>query len=71
MKNIVDDLKNVSIKKHVVTSIEYACKDEKQEDAVFESVRDLVSNHLDDIAKVTFDIDQNEHKVKVEVSQNA
>ena len=29
MKNIVKDLENISIKKHVVTSIEYDCKDEK------------------------------------------
>ncbi|MCF0106510.1 MAG: hypothetical protein HUJ53_07075 [Holdemanella sp.] len=71
MKNIVDVLESVSVKKHVVTSIEYECESEKQEDAVFESVRNLVTEHLDDFAKITFDIDQAEHKVKVEVIQNA
>ena len=43
MKNIVKDLENISIKKHVVTSIEYDCKDEKQ---VFDisSTRNQIAN---------------------------
>lgn len=69
MKNLLDDLKQVSLKKHVVTSIEYDCKKEEKEDEVFETVRNIVSNHLDEIAKITYDI-TGDHKVKVEVSQN-
>ncbi|MDO4672416.1 MAG: hypothetical protein Q4A76_05850 [Porphyromonadaceae bacterium] len=69
MKSLVDDLKSVSLKKHVVTSIEYDCKSEEKEDEVFDTVRDIVTNHLDEIAKITYDIAA-DHKVKVEVSQN-
>lgn len=69
MKSLVDDLKSVSLKKHVVTSIEYDCKSEEKENEVFDTVRDIVTNHLDEIAKITYDIAA-DHKVKVEVSQN-
>ncbi|MGM9947192.1 hypothetical protein [Floccifex sp.] len=69
MKNIVKDLKDISVKKHVVTSIEYTCKDEKQEDEVFETVRNVITENIDDFAKITFDVDA-DHKVKVEVIQD-
>lgn len=69
MKNLVDELKSVSLRKHVVTSIEYDCKKEEKEDEVFETVRDIVTNHLDEIAKITYDL-SSDHKVKVEVTQN-
>lgn len=68
MKNIVKDLENISIKKHVVTSIEYDCKDEKQEDEVFEAIRNVITENINDFAKVTYDVEA-DHKVKVEVIQ--
>ena len=66
MKTLIDELKGVKAKKHVVTSIEYDCK---KEDEVFETVRTIVSDHLEEIAKITYDL-QADHKVKVEVTQN-
>lgn len=53
----------------MVTSIEYDCKKEDKEDEVFETVRTIVSDHLEEIAKITYDL-QADHKVKVEVTQN-
>lgn len=70
MKDLVKDLQNISVKKHVVTSIEYECKDEKQEDEIFDTVRDVITENINDFAKITYDLDSVEHKVKVEVSQN-
>ena len=46
MKSLVDDLKSVSLKKHVVTSIEYDCKSEEKENEVFDTVRDLSLIHI-------------------------
>lgn len=69
MKTLIDELKGVKAKKHVVTSIEYDCKKEDKEDEVFETVRTIVSDHLEEIAKITYDL-QADQKVKVEVTQN-
>lgn len=69
MKTLIDELKGVKAKKHVVTSIEYDCKKEDKKDEVFETVRTIVSDHLEEIAKITYDLQAN-HKVKVEVTQN-
>lgn len=70
MKDLVKDLENISVKKHVVTSIEYECKNEKQEDEIFDTVREVITENINDFAKITYDLDSVEHKVKVEVSQN-
>lgn len=69
MKSILDELKDVKIKKHMVTSIEYDCKSEEKEDELFDKVHDLVTNHLDDFAKITYDLEA-DHKVKVELTEN-
>ena len=69
MKTLIDELKGVKAKKHVVTSIENKKKKEDKEDEVFETVRTIVSDHLEEIAKITYDL-QADHKVKVEVTQN-
>lgn len=69
MQSLVDELKGISLKKRVVTSVEYDCRTEDKEDEVFEMVRNLVTEHLDEMAKITFDI-ESDHKVKVEVIQN-
>ena len=61
MKSMLEELKDVKIKKHTVTSIEY--------DEVFDQVHNIVTNHLDDFAKITFDVEA-DHKVKVEISEN-
>lgn len=70
MKNLVKDLENISVKKHVVTSIEYQCENETQEDEIFDQVRDVITDNIDDFAKITYDLDSVEHTVKVEVIQN-
>ena len=70
MKNLVKDLEDISVKKHVVTSIEYTCADEKQEDEIFDTVKDVITENINDFAKITYDLDSVEHKVKVEVIQN-
>lgn len=70
MKDLVKDLENISVKKHVVTSIEYDCKNEKQEDEIFDTLRHVITDNIDDFAKITYDLDSVEHKVKVEVIQN-
>ena len=36
MKSMLEELKDVKIKKHTVTSIEYDCKSEEKEDEVFD-----------------------------------
>lgn len=69
MKSILDELKDVKIKKHMVTSIEYDCKSEEKEDELFDKVHELVTNHLDDFAKITYDL-ESDHKVKVELTEN-
>ena len=51
MKSMLDELKDVKIKKHTVTSIEYDCKSDEKEDEVFDAVRDMGTNHLEDCAK--------------------
>lgn len=68
-KTILEELKKIPAKKHMVTSISYDCKNEEKEDEVFDMVRGLVVDHLDEMAKVTYDIESG-HKVKVEVIQN-
>lgn len=69
MKSMLEELKDVKIKKHTVTFIEYDCKSEEKEDAVFDQVHNIVTNHLDDFTKITFDVEA-DHKVKVEISEN-
>ena len=46
MKSMLEELKDVKIKKHTVTSIEYDCKSEEKEDAVFDQVHNIVTNHF-------------------------
>lgn len=70
MKPIIEELQNIKVKKHVVTSIEYDCKTEKKEDEVFDVVRDILANDLNGFSKITYDISPADHKVKVEVTQN-
>ncbi len=69
MSKFINDLKSVSLKKHVVTSIEYDCKDASKEEEIFDAVHDIVENHLDEFAKITYDLEPG-HKVKVEVIEN-
>ncbi|MDO4466395.1 MAG: hypothetical protein Q4C49_05240 [Bacillota bacterium] len=69
MKSLVEELNSIPARKQVVTSVEYDCKTEDKENEVFDTVNSLVVNHLDEMAKITFDIMPG-HKVKVEVIQN-
>lgn len=65
----IDQLKSISAKKHVVTSIEYDCPNETKEDEIFDAVQDILKNNVDELAKITYDL-ETDHKVKVEVIQN-
>jgi hypothetical protein len=71
MKTIMDELKSVPAKKHIVTSIEYDCRKSDKTEEVFDVVRDIVTDHLDEIAKITYDINNADQSVKVEITQNA
>ncbi len=69
MKTMIEELKEISTKKHTVTSIEFDCKSEEKEDEVFDTVHNIVTNHLDNFAKITYDL-ESDHKVKVEITEN-
>ncbi len=69
MANYINDLKKVSTKKHVVTSIEYDCKDANKEEEIYEKVHEIIEEHLDEFAKITYDLEPG-NKVKVEVIEN-
>lgn len=66
MANLVNDLKNSQIKKHVVTSIEYDCKSEKDQEEIYSEVYSILENHLEEFAKITYEL-EGDNKVKVEV----
>lgn len=70
MKTMMEALEKVSAKKHVVTSVEYDCKKEGKAEEVFDAVQGIVCDHLDDFAKITYDVDSVEKKVKVEIIEN-
>jgi hypothetical protein len=69
METLLKDLKNAKIRKHIVTSIEYDCKTEENEEEIFEMVHALITEHTNDFAKITYDIEP-DNKVKVEVIEN-
>ncbi len=69
MKTIVDELQDIKVRKHVVTSIEYDCKAQENEDEIFDTVRDIVTDENNSFSKITYDLKPSEHKVKVEVFQ--
>lgn len=70
MKPILDELKDIQARKHIVTSIEYDCKTEADQDEVFDTVREILTSELNDFSKITYDLDPSMNKVKVEVTQN-
>ena len=70
MKTMIEALEKVSAKKHVVTSVEYDCRKDGKAEEVFDIVQGIVCDHLDDFAKITYDVDSVEKKVKVEVIEN-
>lgn len=61
---------SVKTKKHITTKIEYFCKDANDVEQVFEKVNDVLTNHLDDFAKITFDYVAGENRVDVEVIEH-
>ncbi len=69
MKTIMDELKAVPVKKNVTSTIEYDCKKEGATQEVFDTVREIVADHLEEIAKITYDINPDK-SVKVEVIQH-
>lgn len=70
MKTMMEALDKVSAKKHVVTSVEYDCKKDGKAEEVFDVVQGIVTEHLDEFAKITYDVDSVEKKVKVEIIEN-
>lgn len=70
MSKILDDLNSVKVKKHVVTSIEYDCRNKGNEDEIFDQVQDILNTNLNSFSKITYDLHPADHKIKVEVSQN-
>ena len=70
MNPIIKELIGIEGKKHIVTSIEYDTPTENSQDAVFNSVHGILSNDLDKFSKITFDVEPDGSKVKVEVTEN-
>ncbi len=69
MSSLTQDLKEAKIRKHVVTSLEYQCKSDQDQEDVYNMVHDLLENHLNEFAKVTYELEP-ENKIKVEVIEN-
>ncbi len=69
MSSLTKDLKEAKIRKHVVTSLEYQCKSDQDQEDVYNMVHDLLENHLNEFAKVTYELEP-ENKIKVEVIEN-
>lgn len=69
MSSLTQDLKEAKIRKHVVTSLEYQCKSDQDQEDVYNMVYDLLENHLNEFAKVTYELEP-ENKIKVEVIEN-
>lgn len=69
MAHILKDLKHANLPKRVDTTIEYKCKTDEDREAVYKMVHDLLENHLEEFAKVTYDIEPDDI-VKVEVIEN-
>lgn len=71
MSSIFDELRGIRVRKLVKTEIEYECDNEKKQEEVFDTVRDILADQLDSFSKITYDIDPATKKVKVEVTQHA
>ncbi len=69
MSSLTKDLKETKIRKQVVTSLEYQCKTDQDQEDVYNMVHDLLENHLNEFAKVTYELEP-ENKIKVEVIEN-
>ncbi len=69
MSSLTKDLKESKIRKQVVTSLEYQCKTDQDQEDVYHMVHDLLENHLNEFAKVTYELEP-ENKIKVEVIEN-
>lgn len=50
----------------MVTSIEYDCKSEKDQEEIYSEVYSILENHLEEFAKITYEL-EGDNKVKVEV----
>ena len=61
---------SVKTKKHITTKIEYFCNDSEDAERVFEKVTEVLSDNIDDFAKITFDYNTGENKVDVEVIEH-
>lgn len=70
MNSILKELTAIKGKKHIVTSIEYDTPTESRQDEVFDTVREILLDDLDSFSKITYDLDPDGQKVKVEVTEN-
>ena len=62
----IDELKSISTKKHVVTSIEYDCPSQEKEDEVFDMVQGILKHHLDEVAKITYDLEADDEEIRID-----
>lgn len=70
MNPILKELTTIQGKKHIVTSIEYDTPTAARQDEVFDTVRDILLDDLNSFSKITYDVDPDGQKVKVEVTEN-
>lgn len=71
MKSMLEELRQVPAKKKIITSVEYDCQKKEKAEEVFDAVNDILTDHLDEFAKITFDRNEAAHTCKVELTQNA
>ena len=69
MSHILKELKHTNLPKRIDTTIEYKCKTDEDKEAVYSMVHDMLENHLEEFAKVTYDLEP-DNVVKVEVIEN-
>ncbi|WP_294730977.1 hypothetical protein [uncultured Faecalibaculum sp.] len=71
MKTMAEELREIPAKKKIITSVEYDCGRKDAADEVFATVTGIVTDHLDELAKITFDRNEADHTCRVELTQNA
>lgn len=70
MNPILKELTTIKGRKHIVTSIEYDTPTASRQDEVFDTVREILLEDLNSFSKITYDVDPDGMKVRVEVSEN-
>lgn len=71
MKSMMEELRSIPGKKKIITSVEYTCSQKSAADEVFATVAEIVTDHLDELAKITYDRNEADNSCRVELTQNA